>query len=135
VGMSRVEFLPAVFAHHDMFLAAARDRLNHHTSAEIRDQLATTPSGRLIGALLDKDDELKQTLRQMEWCEGDRVARLAALDEQGRSLGRLATELFNLRWRLLHTRVYRVLRRVGLWRWVEETAPSAEVSARHGRSR
>jgi SAM-dependent methyltransferase len=128
VGISSVEFLPAVFAQHDMFLAAARHPLNHHTPTEIRDRLAAAPSGRIIGALIDKDDELNRTIRQMSTCERDREARLAALHEQGDRLGeieaernRLATELRNLRQRLVSTRVYRVLRLVGLWRWVEGT--------------
>jgi len=81
-GLRKVEFLPAVIAHCDMFLGAARRRLRHRRSSQIRDHLDATPSGRMIGALLDKDDELKQTIRRMEKCEADRSARLVVIEEQ-----------------------------------------------------
>ncbi|MGD0048489.1 MAG: class I SAM-dependent methyltransferase, partial [Bryobacteraceae bacterium] len=104
VGFRKVEFLPAIFAHYDMFLVAARRRLRHHTSSEIRDQLAATPSARMIGALLDKDDDLEQTIQRITKCEADRAARLVAIEEQGRRLdaieaerNRLVAELRDLR--------------------------------------
>lgn len=95
-GFRHVAFLPAIFAHYDMFVVASREPLVERTQEERNAELSASPGGRIVCALLDKDDELstvRQDLHQrLAASEADRAARLEVIEEQGRELARLQAQ-------------------------------------------
>lgn len=56
LGFAHIEFIPALFPY-DMAYIASRQPGVTHAQAEIDAALACTPAGRLVQALLDKDNE------------------------------------------------------------------------------
>jgi SAM-dependent methyltransferase len=104
LGAPHLEFLPAIFAHYDMFVAASRAPLVSRGPDDVRQGLLTTPAGRLVETLFQKDDALKAALRSSAECaalcaacEADRAARLEVIGQQGRRLGELEAERNGLR--------------------------------------
>ena len=101
-GAPFVEFEPAIFGHYDMFLTAGRSHLSNYSAAEIAESLLSRPSRRMALALLDLYGD-----RQAPQCgngegEGQRPAQAAVFERLQRSL------------------IFRGLRLLGLWGWVED---------------
>jgi 2-polyprenyl-3-methyl-5-hydroxy-6-metoxy-1,4-benzoquinol methylase/ribosomal protein S15P/S13E len=104
LGVNKVETLPAIYAHYDMFLVASRDALTTNAPGEISARLTETSSGRLVDALLQLDDLFKEKSGLLDVAEADRAARLLVIENQGRQLGEteaqrnaLQSELADLR--------------------------------------
>ena len=98
-----MEFEPAVFEHYDMLLAAGRGPLPDHREQDIAESLTAKPARRLPLALLDMQDSmwvLQTRLSELEIKHG-LSRRPVALDRLQRSL------------------VYRTMRMVGLWEWLQ----------------
>jgi SAM-dependent methyltransferase len=91
-GFAHVEFLPAIFAHYDMFAIASRQPLAETRAEDVERALVATPAGRLVLAMIDTCDELgarDATWQQrLEVVEGDRLARGAVIEAQGDELAR-----------------------------------------------
>lgn len=101
VGAGFVEFEPAIFGHYDMFLAAGRSRLSENTPGEVAEAMTSRASRRVPLALLDmQEDQL--ILR----------ARLDEIESYERSVPRAFG-------RLQRSLIYRALRMLGLWEWLE----------------
>jgi 2-polyprenyl-3-methyl-5-hydroxy-6-metoxy-1,4-benzoquinol methylase len=73
VGATEIAFLPAIFAHYDMFFAASRRPLVAHGDDEIAAALRS-PGQRLALALVDLHAQLQQS-------EADRAARLRVIQD------------------------------------------------------
>ncbi len=87
VGAGEVAFEKAIFGTYDMFLFASRSPLRKRAEQEVRCRLNGNPSSRLIGALIDLDDRVRQVDQNWRSAEADRAARLAVIEEQGSKLG------------------------------------------------
>ncbi len=135
-GLPQVVFLDPFFAHYDLFAAASAGELRETPPEEVVRRLTASPCGRLVDALLQKDDALRLAAAQhsretgelharLEASEADRAARLQVIEEQGRRLGALEKEIATLRERLdklSASRLYRLLRRAGWWKWLDPDA-------------
>lgn len=97
LGVEHVCFEPALFAEYDMFLAASRAPLAASSPEAIDRALEMSPSGRLVRALLDLDDQRAALARRYVDSEADRAARLDAIASQGRRLGSVEAERNDLR--------------------------------------
>ena len=71
-----VQFEPAFFGMYDMFVVASRTPLQVNAREAIDRALISTPGGRLVLALLDKDTECKDLKNHLQESESDRAARL-----------------------------------------------------------
>jgi hypothetical protein len=105
-GFPHVTFEPAIFAHYDMFLVAARSTLSPRPyEAAVQTLLDRgTFEARLVQALVDAEAERKRAnpaglraeiegLRAaLNTCEADRAARLEVILNQGAELSRLRKE-------------------------------------------
>jgi SAM-dependent methyltransferase len=80
-GLEKIAFERAIFSQYDMFLVASRSSLTIHTQEEIETSLLTSPGGRLILALLDKDTEANLLQEQWAAAEMDRTARLEQIHQ------------------------------------------------------
>jgi len=117
VGAEHIAFEPAMFAEYDMFAMASRMPPTVREAAEIDAALSGKATGRMVQALMDLDaDRSALGLRHAE-AEADRVARLAALEAQGRRLGEaegernaLRTEVTGLRHQLADSEADRTAR-------------------------
>jgi SAM-dependent methyltransferase len=85
LGLEHFEFQPPMFDY-DQYVFASRIALAAHPPKEGVACLKSTAEGRLLLALLDKDDELKTMTRHFEAAETDRAARLAIIDDLGKRL-------------------------------------------------
>jgi SAM-dependent methyltransferase/uncharacterized coiled-coil protein SlyX len=63
LGADHLIFEPAIFAHYDMFVVVSRCDLPVYCTADAHEALSATASGRLIRALLDLDDQMRQAHR------------------------------------------------------------------------
>lgn len=79
LNVQYISFEPAIFGHYDMFLVASRQPLAVNDAEGIAGALVSRPSGRLVLALLDKDDEKKSLHDKFCACEADRAAGLEAI--------------------------------------------------------
>ena len=113
-GLEHVAFLPAIFGHYDMFAVASRRPLVAGDESGRDEILAASPGGRLVRALLDKDDEVRhernEWQRRLDLCEADRAARLEIIEALSGDVERLATYVARLRRSLGG----RILTRIGL---------------------
>ena len=131
LGASHLSFEPAFFSQYDMFLAVSRSPLKTNTQEQIEHALMNTPGGRLILALLDKDARyVKRINAKWQEAESDREARLQVILRQGQEYSELQnkyTRATQLLFSQAETRLYRFVRRVGLWSWVEQAMLSLGV--------
>jgi 2-polyprenyl-3-methyl-5-hydroxy-6-metoxy-1,4-benzoquinol methylase len=108
LGTEYVVFEPAIFAHYDMFLVASAVPLPQYSSSQAERVLMATPGGRMVQALLDREQQIGDVnrrhaeseadlRRQLEASEADRAARLTVIEELGRRLGELEAERDGLR--------------------------------------
>ena len=95
-----LEFEPAIFAHYDMFLVVSRSPLVMHAPEALRRALSATARGRVVQALLDSNDQhrdLQQRYDDLQQrytaSEADRVARLAVIEQQGRDIAQVQTQV------------------------------------------
>ncbi|MDA8079502.1 MAG: class I SAM-dependent methyltransferase [Nitrospiraceae bacterium] len=79
IGFDSVRFEPAIFSHYDMFFLSGRTAVTVHPQEEIVTALTVSPSGRLMQALIDIDDEKRNWIRKYAEAEADRAARLAVI--------------------------------------------------------
>ena len=73
-------FEPAIFEY-DMFFITSRVPLSEYNPAEIVTSLSATPSGRLVQALLDLDDQFRDFKKHYAGSEADRAARLEQINQ------------------------------------------------------
>jgi 2-polyprenyl-3-methyl-5-hydroxy-6-metoxy-1,4-benzoquinol methylase len=86
LGIRHISFEPAYFGAYDMFVIASRRPLASGASAAVAKALSVSPDSRVVQALLDLDDRRRGLQDRYAEAEGDRIARLAALHEQGARL-------------------------------------------------
>ena len=96
-GLSHIVFLPAVFEHYDLFAIAAGFEPAAGPPNELIRRLTASPSGRMIDALLQKDDAVRSLASRLAGSAADGEARLRVIEEQGRRLEELDAERNNLR--------------------------------------
>ena len=104
LGLSAVELLPPIFVQYDMFVAASRQAFATTAPSEITASLIATSSGRLVDALLQHDDHLKETMRLRQVAEDDRIARLRVIEDQGRQLGEVEAQRNDLQFEMADLR-------------------------------
>jgi 2-polyprenyl-3-methyl-5-hydroxy-6-metoxy-1,4-benzoquinol methylase len=104
LGIEFVAFEQPIFAHYDMFFVASSAFPTIQSQETAEKTLMATPSGRIVQAMLDLDDEIKGLQKKysalnmdFQICEADRAARLQLINEQGSRLGELEAERNNLR--------------------------------------
>lgn len=71
-----IQFEPAFFGMYDMFLIASPSPLQANSRETIEQALMSTPGGRLVLSLLDKESKYKDLDSQLQESEKDRAARL-----------------------------------------------------------
>jgi SAM-dependent methyltransferase len=103
LGVPHVEFEPAICGHEDMLLAAGRTALANFSDEQIASVLAARPSGRLALALIDMDGQRRHLQNQVDEFLG-----------KGTSV-----PLERTIWRLKHSYVFRAMRMLGLWEWLD----------------
>ncbi len=108
LGAEHLAFEPAIFGHYDMFLVVSRAPLVPYPSEEIERTLSETSRGRVILALLDLRAEVHRWL------------------EENRGLWERVNGLQEIIAAIQQTRAYRLLRRLGRWKWVEQRLLSIE---------
>ena len=145
LGADHLAFETAFFAHYDMFLIVSSAPLAVYLPDEIERALSATPGGRLVQAMLDLDDQFRESeadraarldqinelTRLFRESEADRAARLEVIHEQGRRLGKVEAERDRVMQTLLavsQSPTYKLLRRLGRWKCVEQVLSNSEIS-------
>ncbi len=132
LGVSHLQFEPAAFSFYDMFLVASRAPLSTVPHEKRQAALGASPSQRLALALVGIDRRLGDYQRWHAESEADRAYLRERIEQLEGSLSRQlsgvrsanaagtrlerATELLT---RLARSQVYRAVRRLGLWEWLE----------------
>ena len=88
-----VVFEPAIFAHYDMFLIVGGLRLPVFSPEKIQQALTATPGGRVVQALIDLDDQVRDLRARYTESESDRAARLQVIHQQGQRAAELEAEV------------------------------------------
>jgi 2-polyprenyl-3-methyl-5-hydroxy-6-metoxy-1,4-benzoquinol methylase len=92
VGLERVVFEPAIFAHYDQYFVASRTAFSARPLEPLTQAEQTTTPRRLVQALIDATEHRAEahvvdSLRaQLAAAESDRADRLRVIHEQGREL-------------------------------------------------
>ncbi len=81
IDTQNIEFVPAIFAHYDMFIVASKSALTIHTNDGIFNAISSHPAGRLVQAMIDLDDARKLLIGRLDDCEADRAARLEIINK------------------------------------------------------
>ena len=92
-GAVHVAFEPAIFAHYDMFLVAAKSPLPTTSREQIEAALGAMPAARLVQSLLDVDDQSRNLQEHLSIAEADRAARLMVIHQQGQQTTVLESEV------------------------------------------
>ena len=100
-GAGSVEFEPAIFEHYDMFAAASRMPLADYSETDVAESLTARPSRRVALALLDLESETRVLRKREMDARSGSARRPAALERLSQSL------------------VYRAMRMLGLWEWLQ----------------
>jgi hypothetical protein len=103
---------------YDMFVIASKSPLQVNTQETIEQALMSTPGGRLVLALLDKNEECKNLNARLQESDSDRAARLDQIYQYDAWLKESrdrATELQTRLARFDRSFVYKVGRRLGLF--------------------
>ncbi len=79
LGIQNIEFLPAIFKQHDLFLIASREPLAVRPAEEVSEYLLGSPNGRIVLALLDLYSQTESLKEMIEMIEADRAARLEVI--------------------------------------------------------
>jgi hypothetical protein len=93
LGAGHVLFEPALFAHYDMFLLAAKAPVIVRPAEEIEQSLASSPGGRLIQTLLDMDYQRNDLWQQASKCGADRTALYQAVEKLQKELAQAQRQL------------------------------------------
>jgi 2-polyprenyl-3-methyl-5-hydroxy-6-metoxy-1,4-benzoquinol methylase len=138
IGAEYVIFELPFFSQYDMFFAVSRKPLQANTREQVEQALMNTPGGRLLLALLDKQGEVEKLTLNWQESEADREARLQVILRQGQWYSDLQQQYSDLQQQysdlntsfslardllrnISQTRLYRFMRWVGLWEWVESS--------------
>jgi SAM-dependent methyltransferase len=116
--LPHVQFEPAFFGMYDMFVIASKSPLQVNAQETIEQALMSTPGGRLVLALLDKNEECKNLNARLQESDSDRAARLDQIYQYDAWLKESrdrATELQTRLARFDRSFVYKVGRRLGLF--------------------
>jgi 2-polyprenyl-3-methyl-5-hydroxy-6-metoxy-1,4-benzoquinol methylase len=97
-----VQFEPAFFGMYDMFVVASPSPFTENAQESIHQALLSTPDGRLVLALLDKDAECKNLNIRLQESESDRAARLDQIHQYDIWLKECQAELEKVRSSLLY---------------------------------
>lgn len=81
VSVRYIAFEPALFAHYDMYLVAGKKPLKKNSPKRIEQALSKQPEARLVLALCDLDDSLKDTEKKLAQAETERSVHLSRLEE------------------------------------------------------
>ncbi len=114
-----IQFEPAVFGMYDMFLVASQAPLQVNTREAIDQALMSTPGGRLVLALLDKDGESKALNTRLQESESDRAARLDQINQYAIWLKESQAQLNALQAELKKIKssfIYKAGRRLGIFK-------------------
>ncbi|MCX5909758.1 MAG: glycosyltransferase family 1 protein, partial [Deltaproteobacteria bacterium] len=137
LGFTYLQFEPAIFAYYDMFLFAGREPLPSFSQEKIEETLTAFPQGRIIQALLDTYAKLQDLSGKYTDSEADRAARLEVIQrlkkqvdtieeerkldlEKIQHLTKNLDEAKSVLGALRQGKVYRILRKIGLWKGMEE---------------
>lgn len=119
LGAAHVQFMPAIFAHYDMFFAVSRLPLPTRDTAAIEAALVATPGGRIARAMLDLYDRGSAQrhripeLEQLVWLtEQNRDFWRQQSEQQQAQVARLQSELDRVQRRWW----YRAGRKIGVFR-------------------
>jgi glycosyltransferase involved in cell wall biosynthesis/SAM-dependent methyltransferase len=112
LGAPHLVFEPAIFAYYDMFLAVGRTPAVKHQADDIVTALGSRAGGRMVLALLDLDDRLREHQDEAAR-EREEVARARdeALRVRDTRLAHVRAVLLDIR----RSKAYRWLRRLGRW--------------------
>jgi len=113
VGFSWMHFEPAIFAHYDMFFVAAREPLTPNSPDAIAEALERRRAGRLVEALLDLWARY-QASEEDRRARGQQIAQLTFMVRYYQQQGNL------LAMALRQSRLFRLMRRLGRWKRIEE---------------
>lgn len=91
LGASEIVFLPAIFAHYDMFFTASRNALPTYGDTELAAALQT-PGQRFVLALLDLHAQHETLTQHLAAVEQDREARLRVINTLTERLRTLETK-------------------------------------------
>lgn len=80
-GLPHIQFEHPYFDQYDMFLVAGANPFQVNTQDAIGQALTSTPHGRLILALLDKDAECRDLSARLQTSEADGAARLDQVNQ------------------------------------------------------
>lgn len=141
LGATYLQFEPAIFSSYDMFLLASRSPIQRFTQEEIEKFLATSPERRMEQALLDLDLQKRHLFENFTESEADRAARLEVINHLTQQLKETEAALkeseadraahleqakasLNFSHSILEAlrsgRVFRTLRKIGIWKGMEE---------------
>jgi len=93
LGAEHIVFEPPVFSRYDMFLAVSRAPLHTNSPTQIEQHLLTSPGGRLMLALLDKDTQHQDAEQRWRLADFDRTARLDQVQQYDAWLKQAQAEL------------------------------------------
>lgn len=113
-----IQFEHAYFGMYDMFLVASQSPLTVHTPEAIDEALTSTPGGRLVLALLDKDAKCKDLYSRLYESENDRAARLDQIHQYDAWLKEARAELqecHETQKEFKGSFLYKIGRRVGMF--------------------
>lgn len=85
VGCPYVVFEPAIFVY-DMFLVASKAELDTVDPKDLDKAMMRLPSARLIRAIMDQDDRIKELLKRVDEIESDRQERLQIIARLNRHI-------------------------------------------------
>jgi SAM-dependent methyltransferase len=91
LGLEHVQFQSPMFDY-DMYFFASRVLLQPLSPEDVGRHLQATPMGRLLLALLDKDDEAQQLTQRWQSSEDDRAARLRVIQDMSVKLAMSETD-------------------------------------------
>jgi len=80
-NLQQVAFEPAFFAHYDMYLVAGKKTLQVNSPGKIEQALSIHPQRRLVLALCDLDDTLRDANKKLAEAEKERTVQLAHREE------------------------------------------------------
>ncbi|MCF8383979.1 MAG: class I SAM-dependent methyltransferase [Chlorobium sp.] len=118
LGISHINFEPAIFAHYDMFFAVSRTPFITNNPDEIEACLLAMPQGRFVQALLDiRNRELESEQdRAARWEQIQTLTKMVHESEQERAAmhKRIASLTTNIR-KLYSHRSFRILQKLSNW--------------------
>jgi 2-polyprenyl-3-methyl-5-hydroxy-6-metoxy-1,4-benzoquinol methylase len=81
LNLVQIVFEPAFFAHYDMFLVAGKKNLLTNSAEKIERALSKRPEGRMVLALCELDDRLRDANNKLEEIEKDSRSRFEQIEQ------------------------------------------------------